>query len=396
MRVLVLNGYSRNSLSIIRSLGSKSFTVDIVIDKSSISGYNERKFQYKSKYVNDVFNIEKGNKEIESLLNILKKKSYNFLFAGGTRQSNLISKYKSEFEKYTKVVSEDYSKILTLHEKKRCVDFVKNISIPVPKTFFAKNKIELIKICNELNGNAIVKHSDSYSSKGLRIYRGTSTEMIEDYIQNFGFNYKSDEFPLIQQLIEGELYDTTAFAVNGKTKGVLSQKRVMPETFVTGSGIINKTTFNPEIIEYTKKILKEISWNGHIEIDWIREKETGNFYFIEVNPKFWGTNQLTISAGFDFPFWNVLMLKGEEVPELKTYKVGLTYRWLELEIITIAKYSKGIGHFKNWVVFLTRFFRGNTSTSKFKGDERPFWGEISEAFLYILRIYYSRLKSFDL
>ena len=106
-----------------------------------------------------------------------------------------------------------------------------------------------------------------------------------------------------------------------------------------GGGIVNRTTNHPEIIKHAQKIIKELEWSGHMEIDWIFNERDQKFYFIEINPKFWGTTQLTISAGYDYPYWNILMYKGIKIPDNKKYKIGLTYRWIEEEILAIFDHS---------------------------------------------------------
>lgn len=392
MKAIVLNGSSRNSLAIIRSLANQNFLIDTVVYISNDNTIDSYNLKYKSKYVKFIHFIERNQNEVNKIVSILKNEKYDFLFAGGTHQSNLISKHKIQFSKYTKVVSEDYSKVSLVHNKKRCGELIKSLGISVPSTFYAKNKNELVEITKKLKGKAIVKYADSYNSNGLVQFKGDEDKMIRDYIRIFGFDYLEDNFPLIQQMITGQLHDSTAFSVNGDTVAVLSQKRVMTSWLHGGGGIINMTTNENVIKNYTRLILKEINWNGHIEIDWIKDSITGEFYFIEINPKFWGTTQLTISAGYDFPFWNILMINGKEIKAIENYKVGLKYRWLEDEIVTIAKYSKGWEHLKNWLIFFIRFFSFKTKTSIYLRDIKPFIGFFKLNFLFVLITYYSKLK----
>lgn len=392
MKAIVLNGSSRNSLAIIRSLANQNFLIDTVVYYSNDNTIDSYNLKYKSKHVQFIHFIEKNQDEVNEIISILKNKNYDFLFAGGTHQSNLISKYKIQLSKYTQVVSEDYSKVSLVHNKKRCHELLKSLGIRVPLTFFAKNKNELVEIAKKLKGKAIVKYPDSYNSNGLVKFKGDEDKMISDYIRIFGFDYMEDNFPLIQQVINGQLHDSTAFSVNGNTVAVLSQKRLMTSWLHGGGGIINITTNENKIKNYTRLILKEISWNGHIEIDWIKDSVTGDFYFIEINPKFWGTTQLTISAGYDFPFWNILMINEKEIKVTDNYHVGLKFRWLEDEIVTIAKYSKGWEHLKNWFIFFIRFFSFKTKTSIYLSDIKPFIGVFKLNFSFVLITYYSKLK----
>jgi len=48
---------------------------------------------------------------------------------------------------------------------------------------------------------------------------------------------------------------------------------------------------------------------------------------MEVNGRFWGSLQLAIDAGVDFPELLVRCAAGERVPEYRDYRIGVRSRW---------------------------------------------------------------------
>jgi predicted ATP-grasp superfamily ATP-dependent carboligase len=58
-----------------------------------------------------------------------------------------------------------------------------------------------------------------------------------------------------------------------------------------------------------------------------REEGTGRHVVMEVNGRFWGSLQLAIDAGIDFPALLVHCVAGEAVPECRNYRVGVRSRW---------------------------------------------------------------------
>ena len=80
----------------------------------------------------------------------------------------------------------------------------------------------------------------------------------------------------MQQFIEGDLIDATAFAVDGDTKAVLTQKRVLTAWLEGGGGIVNITNDVADIKAGAKKMLEHLNWTGHIEMDWIQDKSSGD------------------------------------------------------------------------------------------------------------------------
>ena len=54
----------------------------------------------------------------------------------------------------------------------------------------------------------------------------------------------------------------------------------------------------------------------------------GTPFLMEVNTRFWGSLQLAIDAGMDFPYWLYQLAHGEQPQPAATYKTGKRLRWL--------------------------------------------------------------------
>ncbi|MGD8346712.1 MAG: ATP-grasp domain-containing protein, partial [Lysobacterales bacterium] len=48
---------------------------------------------------------------------------------------------------------------------------------------------------------------------------------------------------------------------------------------------------------------------------------------LEVNGRFWGTMDLSVAAGMDFPVLACRMARDGDIPEQMDYRAGLRYRW---------------------------------------------------------------------
>jgi predicted ATP-grasp superfamily ATP-dependent carboligase len=75
------------------------------------------------------------------------------------------------------------------------------------------------------------------------------------------------------------------------------------------------------------RLLDALGWNGVAMIECKREQATGRQVVMEVNGRFWGSLQLAIDAGVDFPALLVRCATGEIVPECQCYRVGIRSRW---------------------------------------------------------------------
>ena len=62
-------------------------------------------------------------------------------------------------------------------------------------------------------------------------------------------------------------------------------------------------------------------------IEFKQDQRSGSAYLMEVNPRFWGSLQLAIDAGVDFPWYLVRLALGEEVNPVREWRVGVSNRW---------------------------------------------------------------------
>jgi hypothetical protein len=63
-------------------------------------------------------------------------------------------------------------------------------------------------------------------------------------------------------------------------------------------------------------------------VEFRREQRTGTSYLMEINARFWGSLQLAIDCGLDFPADLYRMALGERLTPSEHYQVGRRGRWL--------------------------------------------------------------------
>ncbi|GAB4375108.1 MAG: hypothetical protein Kow0075_01280 [Salibacteraceae bacterium] len=394
-RALVLDGYIRNSLAIVKSLSGAGVRCDVVVERHPVQLYAWLQRSLRSRYITKVFEIDVHDEEgaLASIEEILKTGHYDFLLAGGTHYSNFLSKNKSTLSKYSHVLIEDYEKLRKVHDKHSCMEFAARIGVPVPETYRIRDVYDLKTVADKTGGKVIVKFSDSFASKGLRRFAGSKEEFVEAYQREIGFSHKQNNQPVVQRLILGDLVDSTAFSVAGDAKAVLTQKRELTAWLDGGGGIVNITTDHPEIKEHTRTLLQELKWTGHIEMDWIVEEKTGKVYLIEINPKFWGTTQLTISAGLDYPLWFCLTALGKPPKYTQSYRVGLRFRWIDDELVTIFTQPRSLQRFvTEFEKFIKRFFQKNTISNFDVRDPASFLRGLIDASILIVKGWVKSLR----
>ena len=168
---------------------------------------------------------------------------------------------------------------------------------------------------------------------------------------------------------------------------MLTQERILTAWLDGGGGLVNITNDIPEIKIYTQQIIKELSWTGPIEMDWIRDRNSGCYYLIEINPKFWGTTQLTISSGLNYPDLLMRIATNKPIEKIPEYKKGLMYRWIMDELFAILTMSQNRQRlFAELKRFLERFSYKPVETDLWLSDIKPSLREfISLSISYLLK-----------
>ena len=76
-----------------------------------------------------------------------------------------------------------------------------------------------------------------------------------------------------------------------------------------------------------RSVLDALGWHGVAMVELKRHTADGRDYLMEVNPKLWGSLDLAIAAGADFPLDLVRIASGEELPELPSPDGPLRLCW---------------------------------------------------------------------
>jgi hypothetical protein len=76
-----------------------------------------------------------------------------------------------------------------------------------------------------------------------------------------------------------------------------------------------------------------------VEFKW----DAGRYTLMEINPKFWGSLDLAIAAGVDFPWLAVQLARGEPIPAVFEYPVGVRFQWVFDDLLHLAARPQSAG-----------------------------------------------------
>jgi predicted ATP-grasp superfamily ATP-dependent carboligase len=139
---------------------------------------------------------------------------------------------------------------------------------------------------------------------------------------------QGDYWPLIQGFVPGQGRGVFALCDHGRAVAWFAHERLR-DVKPTGSGssLRRSIPLEPRLREPAERLLSELEWHGPAMVEF-RDDGIHPPCLMEVNGRFWGSLQLSIDAGTDFPNLWVSILNGKSIEPSVTYTEGLTLRWL--------------------------------------------------------------------
>lgn len=319
---IITDGLWRKSVSAIRSIGKRGINVFVTGDTILTVGMWSKFCKKKKKIANSSANPEKFGSDLLKILN-----SYFKPVLFPMEESTIkwcCDNYELIKDKcYTLLPKKEnmgiaLCKALTMKQAQK-------ININCPKTYFPTNYKDLEKIIQkEKLDDYVIKPYRGSGSSGL-LYGSTSKEIsLKEHWEKFGKLILQERIPS-----SGEGVGVSIIMdKNSNVKGVFCHKRLeqYPNSGAPSTqriGIINK-----KLIDNSIKLLKSINWIGVAMVEWKYNINTKEYALMEINPRFWGSLELAVRSGVDFPFLYYQLAKNRNVKAITNYSINTKCRWL--------------------------------------------------------------------
>jgi predicted ATP-grasp superfamily ATP-dependent carboligase len=318
-RTLVTDAQLRASLAIIRSLGKQNIKVTAVSEIRSAMGLFSK---YCSKKLISPNPRDSPNLFLKYLLDLVKKNDYECIIPSHTYTMFLLCKYRDLFADYIKLPPPNFDVFYNAYDKKKLIKIALQNGIACPKTYFYD---DLDEIVSNISQYPVVVKSSRRHGVGIAICY-TVSDLRENYVKMVN-KYGPC---LVQEYVPngGEFGIYTLFNFDSEPILLTVQKRIGTRYYYGGISTMRETVKNESLVKIAFHLLKTIKWSGVAMVEFRIDKQDGTPKLMEINPRFWGSLQLSILAGADFPFQLYkLMMNDYPSPKLN-FKDGVQCRWL--------------------------------------------------------------------
>ncbi len=243
---------------------------------------------------------------LQQLKAICRKYDRPVIFPVGTFTLNIISSHKKDFEEIADFAVADKDILEKLNDKKQAKMIAKSAELCVPEK---SNSFPVVvkPFCGEKFG---LKASERY-----RIAKNENE--LADAISYFS---SYDEAPIVEEYIDG--YGVGVSVVIGKDgleRSAFCHKRISEYPASGGPSSCLAAFKDDDIIQKAVNMLK---LSGFVGIAMIEFKvRCGKYYFLEVNPRIWGSFAATCKTNSDFVKGYVSASRGTQYKFAPQYKI---------------------------------------------------------------------------
>jgi len=328
-RVLVTDGEQRASLACVRSLGGGGYECFVTgPEKGNLAGSS--RFCRGRAVVSDPGEdprafldglvAQVGRWKIEYLLPITEKSLRAVL-----PELHLLPGVRVPFPSH-----EVFARV---SDKAQVLEAAGRVGIGVPKQWEwrCREDAEGTSL-REVEFPVVVKPTRSVSSSGggfrqTSVAHAASPHELRKWLETAA----DGSFPaLVQEWVKGEGAGVFVLLWDGALRGVVGHRRIREKPPSGGVSVMRESTaVEPGLLRQSLALLKELGWrDGVAMVEYRVDPESGRSWLMEINGRFWGSLQMAVDAGVDFPVLLLECLCGNAPAEPVTGRSGVKTRWL--------------------------------------------------------------------
>jgi predicted ATP-grasp superfamily ATP-dependent carboligase len=326
-KVLVLDANQRSALAIIRSLGRRGLRIIAADHRPDPIGGASRYVTTSIRYSDPATSPRAFTQDV-----VAASDQFNIdIIVPATDLTTMLLASQPDLSNSVRLATPRADSYETLTDKGRLLELATRLAIPAPVTRIARTAAAVMNAARDIGFPLVLKPARSKYLKGDQVL-STSVEIVHDpgglseTLRNQ--EWLADIPCLVQQFVPG--HGAGVFALYGPSGPVawFAHKRIREKPATGGVSVVSESVpIDPTMQSAAAKLLSAANWTGVAMVEF-RVAADGTPYLMEVNGRFWGSLQLAIDCGVDFPWLLYQLSQDLPVSQPQTYAIGRRLRWL--------------------------------------------------------------------
>lgn len=276
----------------------------------------------------------------------------------------------------------DYDTVMKLANKSDLVNAAEEVGIPVPMSAWFENASKLPP-AEEFAFPIVLKPSlskirtrNGWIATTVRILKNredlNAVLQTDQYLQEHSF--------MLQEYIPGHGAGLFCLFCRGRPIQFFAHQRLREKPPGGGVSVLSQAApVDEKLKALTTRLMKNVRWHGVAMVEF-RIAEDGTAYLMEVNTRFWGSLQLAIDSGVNFPALMADIHFRKKVRPVRHYNLDQRLRWFLGDLDSLYIYIKE-SHTRQEKLsrirqFLTPRFRNQKHEVNRMSDIKPFVSEL--------------------
>lgn len=328
MKVLVTDGDERAALAVTRSLGRQGIEVVVGATQTpSLAGA--------SRYCAESFvspsPVENPDGYVASLLNVVRGKNIGMIFPLTDLAMTLVGAARSQFEPQVTLPIPSMTAYERLSDKYALMQLATQVQVPIPDTVFVPAGGLTEAVLEQVTVYpVVVKPARSMAKVGgvwtkTSVHHARTSAELQALYRDI--SYLTDP-SMIQRRVRGEGQGLFALMNHGVPVATFAHRRLREKPPSGGVSVLRESMAVPKAMgKEAVRLLAAVRWHGVAMVEFKMDEAGGRPVLMEVNGRWWGSLQLAIDAGVDFPYLAYQLAAGIPLQGPFEYRVGTQSRW---------------------------------------------------------------------
>ena len=332
----------RNICSVLLTEGDYSSTVGIMryLDKKGIETWaispHKRALSSYSKYCRKCFISPQPLTEreyISFIKGVIKANNIDMLIPVGYQSCYTAAKYQEELRKVVALEVPKLKSVEMALDKKETYKLAQRTNVPYPRTVYPADIHDIEDLAQQIGYPVIIKGLYEAGRNIVSLVEDKDA-LVSKYAEICEQNgFEPGSLPMLQEYIPGQKTDFVTISLlyqRGECKRLFMQRRIRNMDKL-GTATCCDCNIPPDVAQQMKNnaqvILDALEWHGVACIEFKRDPRDEIVKLIEINPKFWASTEMSLTAGVNFPFYLCQMADGEQLDYSEEYNHNLKFHF---------------------------------------------------------------------
>jgi predicted ATP-grasp superfamily ATP-dependent carboligase len=328
LRVLVTDSHSRAALAVTRALGEAGhWVLTAGTSRKSLAAVS----RYSSRF--EVYPQPQRDPTpfIDAISGICERHRIDVLLPVAELTTILAINHAARLPAFTRLPAPAADSFLQASDKIATHRLAAACGVPVPRSEYLMTPQAAVR-CREWDSfPAVVKpaRSQVLTTDGWKTMRVSYAATPADASRVLA-SLPVEAYPvMIQERITGPGTAVFTCMQRGRPMAWFAHERIREMPPSGGVSVLCRSIHaDPEAIRYASLLLQGIHWHGVAMVEFKRDARDGSLRLMEINGRLWGSLQLAIDAGVNFPNLLVHLAADRPVEPTPDYRIGCRNRWL--------------------------------------------------------------------